>query len=198
MGKQYIISISRTYGSGGHYIAEKVAEAFGYPILDHTILDRIAEEKGINLEEFKHLDEAPRWFHLTKRVGGMTSSMEENLAEMQFEYIRDFATKGDSFVVVGRCGDEVLKDHEGLIKIFIRADKEKSIERVMKIRKLSREEATKTVARHDRNRANYHNYYSNSIWGEGKNYDMCINSSKMGLDNTANLIIDFINNIIES
>ena len=192
MSKQIIISISREFGSGGHEIAEKIAKDLGLTLYDRSILDEIAEEKNVKAEELRAVDEKPRNKLITRKVRGHSNSMEEHLKEMQFEFIKRKADSGESFVVVGRCSETVLKGREGLISIFVLADREEKIEHVMKKYGLSREEAITKNARHDRTRKMYHNQHSKIKWGDSRNYDICINSSRLGVEKTAEYLEEYI------
>lgn len=192
MEKQIIVSIGREYGSGGHVMAEKIAKDLGLPLYDRNMLDAIAEEKNANVTELHKFDEKPRNLLFSRRVGEHSSSMEEHIAAMQFEYIRKKADSGESFVVVGRCAEAVLKDHEGLISIFVMGDKVAKIDRVMEKFHLSANEALIKMNRHDRTRKAYHNRYSEYKWGDSRGYDLCINSNKLGWEMTAELLEDYI------
>lgn len=141
MDKQVIISISREYGSGGHEIAEKIAKQFGFKLYDRSILDEIAEAKNIQIEYLEKYDEKPRKLFGSRRVGAYTNSMEEIIAELQFEYLKEKADTGESFVIVGRCSETVLQDREGLISIFILGDEQVKLERIMKKYNLNEQDA---------------------------------------------------------
>lgn len=194
MEKQLIISISREFGSGGRDIAKKVAEDMGLELYDRNMLEEIAEKMNIEPEVLEDIDEKPRNKLLSRRVKGHSNSMEENLAQMQFEYLRQKADRGESFVVVGRCSETILKDREGLVSIFIVGDKETKINHTMEKFGISYEEAVTKSERHDRSRRRYHNHYSDFKWGDSRNYDMCINSSRLGMEGTAGIIEAFIKN----
>ena len=116
------------------------------------------------------------------------------MAQMQFEYLRRKADQGESFVVLGRCSETILKDREGLVSIFVVGDKETKLNHAMEKFGISREEAVFKCERHDRSRRRYHNHYSDFKWGDSRNYDMCINSSRLGMEGTAGIIEDFIKN----
>lgn len=192
MKEQIIISISREFGSGGREIAEKIAKDMGLVLYDRNILEDIAREKNMDPENFHDIDEKPRNKLLTRRVKGHTNSMEENLAQMQFEYLRKKADSGESFVVVGRCSETVLKGREGLVSIFVTGNREAKIERTMERFQLTREEAVIKNDRHDRTRRRYHNHYSDFKWGDSRNYDVCINSSRLGIEGTAEVLEIYI------
>lgn len=192
MGKQVIIAISREYGSGGHHIAELLAQRFELPLYDHKLLDHIAEEKGMDLSRLKKYDEGLRKPFMHRQVRGMSNSPEEIVAEMQFEFIRDKADAGESFVVVGRNAETVLQGREGLVSFFVLGNREEKLARIMEVRQMSEDVAKIALLRHDRERKAYHNHYSKMKWGDSRNYAMCINSSVLGLEATADIMEQFV------
>ena len=141
MGEQLIISISREYGSGGHEIARKLADRLELAFYDRCMLDEIAEQMNADVSDFHKYDEKPGNRLLSRRVGNHTNSYEEIIAQFQFDYIRKKAENGESFVVVGRCSENVLKDYDCLISVFVTGDKEHKIQRVMEHFDLSESEA---------------------------------------------------------
>ena len=192
MSSQFIISIGREFGSAGHEIAQKLAEYYNIPLLDHNLLDEIALEKNVDADKLKHHDEIIRKPGLYRTVKGFSSHPEDNVAFLQFDYLRKKAEKGDSFVIVGRCSEDILKDYNGLISIFILGDMESKVERIKKLYELSDFQARKLIKEKDMKRKLYHNSYCEGKWGDSRNYDISINSSKAGLDNTLKLLIDYI------
>lgn len=193
MEKQLIISIGREFGSGGHEIAEKLAEKFSLKLYDKNLLQHIAEERNVDSKDFEKYDEVPRNMWFSRTVKGLSNSMEENIANMQFDYLKKMAKKGESFVVVGRCAETILRDQPGLISIFVLGDKQQKIERVMHLYDMSAEEAEFFIYRQDRKRKDYHNYYCKGKWGDSRNYDISVNSSKLGEDVTVDILVDYIN-----
>lgn len=193
MDKQVIISIGREYGSGGHAIAELIAQDLNIPLYDRNMLDAIAEEMDTNVKVLEKYDEKPINRILSRRVGNFSNSMEDNLAKMQFDFLRKKAANGESFVVVGRCSEIVLKDLDCLISIFVLGDKKQKLERVKEKYKLTEGEAALKMIRHDRKRKQYHNMYSEYKWGDSRGYDLCINSSLLGWKRTAKLLEEYIN-----
>ena len=138
MDKQVIIAISREYGSGGHEIAKIIADDMGLNLYDRSLLDEIAREKDIKIEYLEKYDEKPKKTYLSRRVGAYTNSIEEIITEMQFDFIREKAASGESFVIVGRCAETVLKDNKGLISIFVVGDKESKIARLQRVFNISK------------------------------------------------------------
>ena len=192
MSEQIIISIGREYGSGGHDIADELAKRFGLDLYDVNLLREIAVERGLDAALLEKYDEVPRKRIISRNVRGYSNSPEENIANIQFEYLRRKAEEGKSFIVVGRCSEAILKEYKGLITIFVLADRDVKIERVSTIRKMSSAEAEATMNRHDQRRKEYHNYYCTGKWGDSRNYDISINSSKLGIDATADYLESYI------
>ena len=197
MSKQFIISIGREYGSGGHAIAEDLAKRFNVPLYDSNLLEIIATEKHVDKDSLKAYDEVPRVKLFSRKVKGQSSSLEENVANMQFDYLRNKADQGESFIVVGRCSEYILKDYSCLISIFILGTKEAKIERIMRLFDLSEDDAIDKIERENFRRKMYHNYYCKGKWGDSRNYDFSINDSILGLEATADIIEDYVKKRIE-
>lgn len=193
MGKQLIISVGREFGSGGHEIAEMLAKKFDLKLYDKNLLQNIAQEKEVDAQNIEKYDEVPRNMLFSRTVKGYSNSMEENVAQMQFDYLKRKAKEGESFVVVGRCSEVILKDNPALISIFVVGDYDNKVERIMRVYKMSRSEAEIFMARQNKKRKGYHNYYCKEKWGDSRNYDITVNSSKLGEAETAELLVDYIN-----
>lgn len=193
MEKQLIISIGREYGSGGHAIAEILAKRYGIPMYDHNLLDEIAQEKNLQAEELKQYDEVPKKHLLSRTVKGYSNSPEENVANLQFDYLRNLAEQGKSFVVVGRCAEHILREHPAMVSLFILGDSKAKLARIREIRGLNEVEALAAMYRHDKHRKAYHNYYCEGKWGDSRCYELSVNSSKLGLEKTADVIEYYIN-----
>lgn len=192
MEKQTIISISREFGSGGHDIAERIADMLGLPMYDRKILRDIAEDMDVNVELLHKYDERPRNYMLTRRVGKYSNSMEDILVEKQFEYISRKAESGESFVIVGRCAETVLREFDGLISVFITGAKEYKCGRIMREKSLNEADAAAEMAKVDRKRRQYHNRYSDHKWGDSRFYDLCIDASHLGVEGTADILERYI------
>ncbi len=183
-----IISIGREFGSGGHDIAEKVAAIYNIPIIDHSMLDEIAAEHGLDIEHLKKFDEKPKNRMIIRRVKGFTNSLEDAVAEIEFDYIKKKADKGESFVIVGRCSESLLKGYPDMYSVFINGDMEDKIARTMRKDHIARDEVERYIRWRNRRRKIYHNTYSTGKWGDSRNYDLTINSSRYGIDGSADLI----------
>ena len=192
MEKQIIIALGREFGSGGHEAAEILAKKHDRPFLDHLLLQRIAEEKDIALDLLEKYDEKPRNFLFSRTVAGYTNALEEHIAKIEFDHIRKMADDGKSFVVVGRCAEFILRDHPSMIAVFVLGNRETKCKRVMQKYNLSEADALRMMKRKDATRKNYHNYYCDGKWGDSRNYDLCINSSHLGVEGVAEIIDDMI------
>ena len=190
--KQLIVVISRECGSGGHTIAELIAGHYKIPLLDRNLLTEMCSEKNINVTNFEKFDEAPRNKLLSRTVKGFSNSPEEIIAEMQFDFLKKKAEQGESFVVVGRCAETVLKGHPALISFFVLGNMENKIERIRKLHSINRNEAEAFIRRIDKKRKYYHNTHSDVKWGDSRNYDLCINSCRLGLESTFSVLLDYI------
>ncbi|MCR5494931.1 MAG: cytidylate kinase-like family protein [Treponema sp.] len=197
MDKQIIISISREYGSGGHEIGRKLAEKLEFEFFDRNLLDELSNIKGVDTNLLKKYDEKPRNPFFSRTVRGYTNSPEQNIAEMQFSLLKQKAADEDSFVILGRCSDEIFMGISDVLKIFIRGDLDTKVKRVMEKRGMDASEAVKTIERHDKKRKAYHDYFCHSKWGELSNYDLCIDSGKLGIDGTVDMLVDFIKNYLK-
>lgn len=192
MEKQVIIAIGREFGSAGHIISEKLAERFQFPVYDSNLLMHVADEKERKHEDLKKYDEKPKIKLFSRTVRGYSNSMQENVANMQFDYLKKMAAEGKSFIVVGRCAEYVLKDYECMYSIFITGNKAMKCQRIQEVYHVSEKEALFMMEKGDRSRKTYHNYYCPQKWGDSRNYDLCINSSKLGVDKTTDFLEEYI------
>lgn len=197
MDKQIIITVGREYGSGGHEIARTIAEKLNLKLYDRNMLDEMAEQLHMDKDELTKLDEKPRGLFGSRRVRGHSNSLQDNLAHLQFEYIEKKAAEGYSFVVVGRCAEHVFKEHDSLISIFVLGDKDVKKQRIMEKRGMEEKEALHAMERHDSSRKAYHNSHTLSKWGDSRTYDICINSSRLGIDGTVDALMDYIQKRID-
>lgn len=192
MSKQIIIALGREFGSGGHEIGEKLAKELGISFYDRKLLDELAERYGLDPKELEKHDEKARNPFLSRKVRGHSNSIAEAVAELQFNFIREKADSGESFVIVGRVAEVILADREELVSVFVLGDVDTKIVRVMKKYNLDREEAITKMKRHDKKRKAYHNNYSKFSWGDSREYHLCINSSVLGVDKTVDIVKQFV------
>lgn len=192
MSQQMIISIGRDYGSGGHEIAEKLAARYGIPMYDRSLLKSLSEKHNLHLDVLTKFDEKPKNKLFSRTEKGLSSSPEQNVAEMQFNFLREKAASGESFVVVGRCAETILKEYEGLIKVFIHADMDMRVKRIMESENVSKKRALLMIRETDARRKQYHNSHSDFKWGKARGYDITINSTRMGIDGTVEVLAQYI------
>ncbi len=192
MEKQLIISVGREFGSGGHEIAQKLAEHYQIQLLDHNLLDEVAAERNLDAKHLKGFDEKHKNPFTSRTVRGFSSSPEQNVSLLQFDYMQKKAAKGESFVIVGRCSEDILKDYDSMISIFILGEKHHKVERIMKLYQMTESQAQRFANEKDMKRKRYHNSFCEGKWGDSRNYDISINSSILGVDGTVELLVDFI------
>ena len=192
MGKQLIITVGREFGSGGHIIAVKLAEHFGIQHLDSNILAEVAKKSNAREEYLKKYDESARNLFFSRTVNGFSNSPEEIIAQMQFDYIKQKSDAGESFVVIGRCADYILRKNPALVRVFVLGDTEAKIKRTAEREGISEEKAKIRMEQADKRRKYFHNTHSENKWGDSRSYDITVNSSKLGLDSTAELLIKYI------
>lgn len=194
MEKQIIISIGREFGSGGHVIAEGLAEHYNIPLYDKEIFDHVAEKGSINPDVAKFYDEKPlNPLFYPVSMDGSYLPLEQTVANHIFDFMRQ---KGDreheSFVIVGRCAEYILRDNPNMVSIFILGDIESKKARVMEKYDLDAKGALNRMKKEDKMRKTYHNFYADGKWGDSRSYDLCVNSSTLGLDQTLQTVIDFV------
>lgn len=195
---QIIISVGREFGSGGRVIAESLAKRFDLPIYDRHLITEIATDisnkTGMPAADIEKLDEAPKSRLTSRRVRGFSNSIEDNIAQMQFDFIRERAESGESFVVVGRCSEAKLRDFDCLCSLFIIGDMDAKIKRIMEVYEMTESEAKSFIDKKDKKRKRYHNYHVKLHWGDSRLYDLTVNSSRLGIEKT----IDFLEGYIKA
>ncbi|MCR5419831.1 MAG: cytidylate kinase-like family protein [Lachnospiraceae bacterium] len=198
-----IITIGRQFGSGGREIGEKIAAKYNVKFYDKDLLKRAAKESGLCHEIFENNDEKNNGSFLYNLVTdtysfGYTSPYVElplshKVFLAQFDTIKKIAEEGPC-VIVGRCADYALSERKDCLNLFINAPIEDRIERI-KLKFPAEKDVSKIkdmIVKTDKSRANYYNYYSIKKWGRADTYDLCINSSILGIDGSVELISDFI------
>ena len=198
-----IITIGRQFGSGGREIGEKLAARYNIKFYDKDLLKRAAQESGICSELFENNDEKPTGSFLynlvtdTYSFGFSSPYIEMPLSHKvflaQFDTIKKIAEEGPC-VIVGRCADYALAETGKCLSVFIHADFEDRMDRIS--RKFPEEKDQSKIRdmiiKTDKSRANYYNYYSSKKWGRAESYDLCVNSSVLGIDGTVDIIADFV------
>lgn len=197
----YVITIGREFGSGGGEIGKKLSEALGIEYYDKKILEMASERSGINQKMFENADEKHNSFLYSLSMahyGGLVSPVylndiitNDKLFIIQSNIIKEVANKS-SCVIVGRCANEILKDHPHILNIYIHADIKERTHRIMELYHLPEKSALTLIKKTDKNRSAYYNFYTNEAWGAAKTYDLCINSLALGIDGTVDLIENFV------
>ena len=196
MEKKVLINIGRQFGAGGKGVAEILGERLGIPVYDNELLQKAAAESGFSPAFFRKNDERRRvWrfgslFSLNRASSYAPSGIDETeLFKYQSQAIRDIAQQG-SAIFLGRASDYVLRDMECL-DVFICAPLEARVARVVERTGMSREEAEKYILKKEKARRDYYNFFTLGDWGVASNYDICLDSSVLGLEGCADLVIDF-------
>lgn len=197
-----VVTIGRQFGSAGREIGEKVAAHFGIKFYDKELLSRAAQESGFCEEMIQNHDERPTNSFLynlvmdTYSFGYNASSfvdmpISHKVFLAQFDTIKKIAEEGPC-VIVGRCADYALTDCDNVINLFIYGNEDCKVKRIMEKYQLSEDKAKDMIVKKDKQRQSYYNYYSSKKWGRADSYDLCINSSVLGVDGTVDLIIQYI------
>lgn len=200
-----IITIGRQYGSGGREIGEKLAKRWGIPYYDRELLNRAAKESGFCQEMIETHDERPTNSFLynlvmdTYSFGYNSSSfvdmpISHKIFLAQFDTIKKIGSEG-ACVIVGRCADYALADYLNRVHIFIHADEEYRIKRLMAKHNMTESKARETIHKKDKQRQSYYNYYSSKKWGRSDTYDLSINSGRLGIDGTVNLLAKYVEEV---
>ena len=196
----FIINIGRSLGSGGRAIGHILAKDFDIAYYDREILNLAAKESGFCAEVFERNDEKNRFPRTLGNIipfigGGATyydnELSNENLFRIQSEAIRK-AAADHSCIFIGRCADYVLRDNPRCVNVFITANMEDRIASVMKWNNCTAEKAQEIIEKGDSERASFYNFYSSGTWGAASTYHLCINSSVLGIEETAVLIKNFV------
>ena len=201
MSKKLIITIARQYGSGGREIGEKVAKILGIPLYDRELIADVASRGNLNEEIIKKADEsAANSLLYTLAMGsnvlgttmhfGYKMPLNDKLFILQSEVIKEYAAEG-SCVVIGRCADYVLRNEPNLLRLFIYGDLDHRQARVLERHpELKSSQVIDVIAKTDKRRSSYYNFYTGNKWGKYDNYDIAINSSTLGINGTAELIVE--------
>jgi len=198
--KNIIITIGRQIGSGGRIIARQLAEEFSCKLYDKELLNLAAKESGFSEKFFEQNDEQKgflkSFFHLHLPMLSdnnfyNNNFSQESLYKFQSDAIRK-AAEEQSCIFVGRTADYILRDMKNVVNVFITANIDQRIQRVCKRHNLDRATARKYIQNKENDRASYYNYYTGKKWGHSESYDLCVDSSILGIDETARFIADFI------
>ena len=195
-----VITISRQFGSGGHEVGEKLARQLNVPFYDKALIAMAAKQSGLSEEVFAHADEKATSSLLYSMVMGSYSfgarvpginemPINDKLFIIQSDIIKKAAADGPC-VIIGRCADYILREHENCLNVFVHANKEDRIRRSVMKKDCEERKAADFVTKKDKQRANYYNFYSNKRWDDLQNYDITIDTSRFTVDEAVELLMD--------
>ena len=189
-----IITIGRQHGSSGREIARLLAEKLNYKCYDKEIVDEAANHSDFSRDLIDAFDEKRMSAFILHAGGyGLNENFRLNMqvVSAQFDAMRNIAEKGNC-IFVGRCADYILRDHDDLVSVFILGDMDERLKCLERRQGLDETEARKKIKEVDKDRSSFYRYYSDQTWGDAQNYDMCINSSRLGVEGTVQVILDYI------
>lgn len=195
-----VITISRQFGSGGHEVGEKLARQLDVPFYDKALIAMAAKQSGLSEEVFASADEKATSSLLYSMVMGSYSfgarvpginemPINDKLFLIQSDIIKKAAAEGPC-VIIGRCADYILREHENCLNVFVHASKEERIRRSVAKKDCEERKASDFVTKKDKQRANYYNFYSNKRWDDLQNYDITIDTSRFTVDEAVELLMD--------
>ena len=195
MEKQIIINIGRQFGAGGLGVAHELGRKLGIPVYDKELILKAAQDSGFSQIIFEESDEKKRFFSLSSIFANGFGDTENYMSDrglfkMQSQTIRKIAEQG-SAIIVGRCADYILRDMECTLNVFLTSPLEVRAARISERSGISLEEAERLAEEKDKKREEYYNYYTFGNWGVASTYDLCLDSSKLEIEGSAEFIIDF-------
>ena len=180
-GKHIVITIAREYASGGRYVGKLIAEKLKINFYDKELIDLAAKESGLASKYIEETEEESRKTENDDRIFIAETKVIKNLA------------KKESCVIVGRCADYILKDNKDVLKVFLYSDEENKIKRAIKYYGLNKNNASKQIAKINKERERHYKFYTNRNWRDLNNYDLAINVDSQGVEKTAEYIYEFLN-----
>lgn len=197
MSEKVILTIGRQFGSGGHEIGEKIAKKLGVKFYDKELLKLVAKESGLCEKVLESYDEKPTNSLLYSIVMDIYPSVmysgptiDQQIYQATYDAIRKLSE--DSCVIVGRCADYTLRDCPELVSVFVHANTDFRATRVAEEYKVSEAKAKDMLVKTDKKRASYYNFQSEKKWGAASSYNLCVESSSLGIDGSVDLIMDYI------
>ena len=192
MNNKVVITIARQYGSGGRTVGEMLSKDMGIHYYDKELIKLASEESGINERLFVNADEKIKMTKLFKMVKNIYTGQlippesddfvsDKNLFNYQAKVIKNLAEE-ESCVIVGRCADYVLKDYDDVLSVFVHAPKDYCMEQAARKVSMPSKELEKYIAKIDKRRADYYKFYTGREWTDARNYDLCLDSSKLGFE----------------
>ena len=200
---KYVITIGRTFGSGGRALGRAIADKLGIGFYDKQLLVKAAEKAGYNIEYIEKNDEREPsvmgssipfsfGFYPMSWIGNPGGGGSDSTYSAQCDLMHELA-ESEPCVIVGRSADYVLRDLPNVVNIFVHAPIEECVRRITSRGDVTRETDAKALAeRTNKLRANFYNFYTDKRWGYAESYDLCVNSALMPIDALADYVIEFI------
>lgn len=199
MASNLIITIGRQYGSGGREIGKKLALRLGIPFYDRELISRAAKKTGFSEDLFEQLDKrATNSLLYSLTMFGSTGlngmSLTDQLFLAQANIIREIADSGPA-VLVGRCADHVLREYDNRFDFFITGSLDDRLQRIQTHDdyELSGKSPRAALEKMDKQRSTYYNYYTGKVWGKSDHYDLCVNAGRLGVDDSMEVILTYVN-----
>ena len=207
MMKKISITIGRQFGSGGKEIGLRLGELLGFRVYDSDLLSMAAQKSGMHPEPLRRVEErAANSLLYTLAIGsslhgaqyfGIDMPINDQLFITQTEIIKN-AAEEENCIFIGRCADYVLRNHPHCINIFVHADREDRIARVCRVKGVSSENARSMITKTDKRRAGYYNFYTGKKWGRSENYHLCVNSTLLGVEGTAQMLAGIVTRYMDA
>lgn len=199
MNTPFVITIGREYGSGGRQIGKQLADMLGIAFYDKELIEEASRRSGVSCDFLERADEkAPNLldYALLGSFGNENVLSNGNFYVLQSNVILSLS-KERSCVIVGRSADYILRNHPHCINLFIHAPAEFRKKQVAQRMQLSEDEASVLLDKHDRSRAKFYNFYTDKVWGKASSYHLSVDSSLLGLEQTARYLLDFIEQVLQ-
>ena len=184
-----VITLTREYGSGGRYIGKLVAQKLGIKLYDKEFIIEVAEKTGLSEQYIKENEQKRNSLDILNNEYYSDLSNSDELFVKESQLIKEVSDR-EPCIIVGRCADQILKDNKNVLKVFIYSDMKNKIDRAVKYYGMDKKKAEKEIIRIDKLRENHYKYYTDKKWKDFSNYDICINSDKVGVEKAADLIVE--------
>lgn len=196
-----VITVARQFGSGGHDVAKKVSEILDIPFYDKDLIILAAQESGLSEELFEGIDEKPTNSLLYSLVMGLQTKdspyfrygdmfNSDSIFRIQSKVIRNLADKGPC-VIVGRCADYILREYTNTLNVFIHADTDFRVQKIMKAYNVKEAVALDVITKNDKRRSAFYNFYTNKSWSSAENYQLSIDTTEIGTEGAAEVIAKY-------
>lgn len=199
--KKIVITIARSYGSGGRTLGKLLAKDLGIACYDRELLRMASDDSGINEALFGEVDEKKKKVPLFKSTKPYTGRIlppesdgfvsDDNLFSLQAKIIKELAEK-ESCIIIGRCADYILKDRDDVLRLFFYAPLKDCLVRAHELSGESEKELLKKIQKIDKYRADYYKYYTGNDWNDTRNYDFCLNTSSMSYEKLIDVVKSYI------